>query len=48
MRERDYLGGTGVGERLMLKWTFRKWDLGVWTGMSWPMIGTDAWRLGMR
>jgi len=32
----------------MLKWTFRKLDLGVWTGTSRLRIGKGDWRLGMR
>ena len=26
--------------RIILKWIFRKWDVGVWTGSSWFRIGT--------
>jgi hypothetical protein len=25
--------------RLILRWIFRKWDVGVWTGLSWLRIG---------
>jgi hypothetical protein len=32
----------GVDERIILKWIFRKWDVGVWTGFSWLRI--DRWR----
>ena len=32
LRERDHLGDPGVDERTILRWIFRKWDLGVWTG----------------
>jgi len=28
------LGDTGVDGRTMLRWIFRKWDVGVWTGSS--------------
>jgi hypothetical protein len=31
MRERDHLGDTGVDGRIILRWNFRKWDVGVWT-----------------
>jgi hypothetical protein len=34
MRERDHLGEPGVDERIILRWIFRKWDVGAWTGSS--------------
>jgi len=34
LRERDYLGDQDVDGRIILKWIFRKWDVGVWTGSS--------------
>ena len=27
---------------IKLRWIFRKWDVGVWTGSSWLRIGTGA------
>jgi hypothetical protein len=42
LRERDHLGDPGVGGRIILRWIFRKWDVGVWTGSSWPRIGTGG------
>jgi hypothetical protein len=32
LRERDRWGDRDVDGRIILGWTFRKWDLGVWTG----------------
>jgi len=29
----------------ILRWFFRKWDVGVWTGLSWLRIGTGGGRL---
>jgi hypothetical protein len=29
-------------ERIVLRWIFRKWNVGVWTGFSWLMIGTGG------
>jgi len=29
LREGDHLGGTGIGGRIILRWIFRKWDVGV-------------------
>jgi len=40
LRERDYLGDPGVDGWLILRWIFRKWGVGVWTGSSWLRIGT--------
>jgi hypothetical protein len=38
LRERDHLGDPGVDGRKMLRWIFRKLDVGVWTGSSWLRI----------
>jgi hypothetical protein len=29
----------------ILGWIFRKWDVGVWTGLSWLRIGTGGGHL---
>ena len=42
LRERDHLGDPGVDGRVILRWIFRKWDVGVWTGSSWLKIGADG------
>jgi hypothetical protein len=34
------LGDPGVGGKIILRWIFRKWDMGLWTGSSWLRIGT--------
>jgi len=34
------LGNPVVDRRIILRWIFRKWDVGVWTGSSWLRIGT--------
>jgi hypothetical protein len=34
LKERDHFGYPGVGRRIILRWIFRKWDLGLWTGSS--------------
>jgi hypothetical protein len=28
--------------RIILRWIFRKWDVGVWAGLSWLRIGTGG------
>jgi len=35
----------GVGERIILRWIFRKWDVEAWTGLSWLGIGTGVGHL---
>jgi hypothetical protein len=44
-RESDHLGDPDVDSRIILKWTFRKWDEGVLTGSSWRRIGTGGGNL---
>jgi hypothetical protein len=44
-RERDHLGDPGVDGRIILGWIFRKWDVGVWTGLDWVRIETGGGRL---
>jgi len=40
-----HLGDPGVDGSIILRWVFRKWDVGVWTGSSWLKLGTDGGRL---
>jgi len=40
LREREHL--EDADGRIILKCIFRKWDVGVWTGSSWLMIGTGG------
>jgi hypothetical protein len=42
LRERDHLGDPDIIGRIILRWIFRKWDVGVWTGSSWLRIGQVA------
>jgi len=42
LKERDHLGDPGVDVRIILRWIFRKWDVGVWTGSSWLRIVTGG------
>jgi hypothetical protein len=45
LRERDHWGEPGVDGRIILGWTFRKWDVGVWTGLGWLRIETGGGQL---
>jgi len=27
---------------IILGWIFRKWDVGIWTGLGWPRIETGG------
>jgi len=42
LREGDHLGDPGIDGRIILRWTFRKCGVGVWTGLSWLRIGQVA------
>ena len=47
LRERDHLENRGVDGRiiLILRWIFRKWDVGVWTESTWLKAGTGGGHL---
>jgi hypothetical protein len=32
LKERNQLKDPGVDGRIILRWIFRKWDVGAWTG----------------
>jgi hypothetical protein len=38
LRERYRWGDQGVDGKIMLRRIFRKWDVEVWTGLSWLRI----------
>jgi hypothetical protein len=40
--KRYHWGDSGVGGRIILRWIFRKWDVGVWTGLGWLRIETGG------
>jgi hypothetical protein len=45
LRERDQWGDPDVDGKIMLGWIFRKWDVGVWTGLGWLRIETGGVQL---
>jgi hypothetical protein len=34
IRERDHLEDPDLDGRIILGWIFRKWDVGIWTGLG--------------
>jgi hypothetical protein len=45
LRERDHWGDPGVEGRIILRWIFRKLNVGVWTGLSWLRVETGGGKL---
>jgi len=43
LRERGHLEVPGVDGRIILRWIFRKWDVGAGTESNWLGIGTGGW-----
>jgi len=44
-RERAQWGDLDVDGWIILGWISRRWDVGIWTGLDWPRIGTGGGRL---
>ena len=40
LRKRDHMEEPGADRKIILRWIFREWDVGVWTGSNWLRIGT--------
>jgi len=45
LRERDHFEDPGIDGSVILRWIFKEWDLGAWTGSSWLRIGTGGGHL---
>jgi hypothetical protein len=41
-RERDHWRDLGVDGWIILRRISRRWDVGIWTGLGWPRIGTGG------
>ena len=35
-----HLENRGIDRRIILRWIFRTWEVGLWSGSSWLRIGT--------
>jgi len=44
-REGDHWGDLGVDGWIIFGWISSRWDVGIWTGLSWPRIETVGGRL---
>jgi len=42
---KNHLGDPGVDGRIILRWIFKQWGVGVWTGSIWFRIGTSGGHL---
>jgi hypothetical protein len=45
LRERDHWVNSGVDGKIILRWIFKKWDVGLWTASSLLRIETGGGQL---
>ena len=45
MREIDHFEDPGIDGKIILRWIFRKWDVGAWNELIWLRIGTRGGHL---
>jgi hypothetical protein len=43
--KKNHWRGPGIEGRIILRWIFRKWNVGLWTGLSWLKIETGGGHL---
>ena len=39
---KNHLEDPGLDGRIILRWIFRKWDVGAWIGLVWLRMGTGG------
>ena len=39
---KNHLGDPGTDGRIIQRWIFREWDVGLWTGSKWLRIWTGG------
>ena len=42
---KDHLGDRSVDGKIILRWIFRKWGVGLWTGSNWLRVGSGGGQL---
>jgi hypothetical protein len=42
LRESDHFGDLVEDGRIIVRWIYRKWDVGVWTGSNWLRRGAGG------
>jgi hypothetical protein len=45
MRERDNLEVPDIDRKIIIKWIFKKTEIGLWTGLMWFKTGRDGGHL---
>jgi len=48
LMETEHFEDTEVDGRIILRGMFRKWDVGVWTGLIWLRVWTGGGHMCMR